>query len=104
MSDFPMGSIVEVDIDLGLPNIDQDIEVNLKGRCRLYVVGIQDGDETKLYTVSDLPVLAPSEDTERQAYRALATVMEYRYGEDLKPTATQPRVLHQDLNAWMQSH
>jgi hypothetical protein len=102
---FSPGTIVEVDLDLSRPNADLQIEVNLSGRCRLYVVGFtQDSSGTPIYTVSDLPVLFPEEDLEQQRYRSLATVLEYTHEEDLKSVDVPIRTLHQNLDEWVGSH
>jgi hypothetical protein len=106
---YPLGAIVEVSLALAHQGIEEDIEINLRGTCRLYVVGhMRDGGSSlPLYVVSDLPVQYPLNramfDLGRLMYRYMAHVVEYGYGEDvIKPTGKE-RVLYASINAWLQA-
>ena len=104
----PIGAVVEVDLDLSQPGHDDDIEINLSGRCRLYVVGhLQDSDGGPQYVVSDLPVLYPTDQSltfDAQPllmYRRLATVLESGLlGEQLRPIGKSRTLV--PLERWLE--
>lgn len=89
---YPLGTIVEIDLDISQPGTEPGIEINLKGTCRLFVVGHnRDCDGIPLYVLSDIPVKfplgAPTFSQERLVYKTLAKVVESGYGEEsLRPT------------------
>jgi len=85
---IPLGTIVEVEMELYSTSCEERIEVDLRGKCRLYVVGhLRDCDGTPLYAVSDIPVKYPVDartfSHERMVYDAIAKVIEYGYGEEV---------------------
>jgi hypothetical protein len=103
---YPLGSIVQVDIDLSHVGIEEGIEINLKGTCTLFVVGHnRDCDGSPLYILSDIPVEyplnSPSFSRERLVYRTLAKLVEHGYGEEsLKPTGKQLPI-RKNARAWL---
>ena len=103
---YQLGDIVEVDLDISQPGADEGIEINLKGTCRLFVVGhMRDCDGSPLYVISDIPVKYPINalplSRARLVYRYLAKVVELGYMEDsLRPTGTF-KTLCSDSSSWM---
>jgi len=90
--DIPLGSVVEVEIEK-YSTREGGVEVNLKGLCKLYVVGKgRDCDGTPLYTVSDLPVLSDgirAFTDDYKLYKTISHVFEHGYSaRSLKPTGT----------------
>jgi hypothetical protein len=88
--EIPLGSLVEVEIQIYQPG-QGGSEVNLKGKCKLFVVGLnRDCDGTPLYTLSDLPVLAKDIKGFSQdylLYKTFSKVYDHGYSVDsLKPT------------------
>jgi hypothetical protein len=101
---IPIGTVVDVVIDMSQPGTEDEIEINLSGPCRLFVVGHdRAGDGTPLYTLSDIPVRYPdaSLTEERLVYRSLATVLEAGYEESLLTPTGQSRMLFLRVKDWM---
>lgn len=73
---FPLGALVEVDIEV-YDDTRHGSEVNLKGRCNLFVVGHGwDCDGTPLYRLGSHPVVMPETgpfSQERIVYEAFST-------------------------------
>ena len=117
MSDdlIPLGSIVELDLDLSSPEED-GVFVELKGRASLYVVGCHPdttatGD--RIYILSDLPVVFPEEDdpeedgwfdTAKMVYCYIASVVEYAEEGDFKFKHPPSRDLYPNTEAYLQDH
>lgn len=91
---FPLGTLVETDIELS--SNSTPALVDLKGRCRLYVVAhSRDCDGTPLYSLSDIPVLYPTGDKfsrEALVYKALATLVQHGYSEESLVVVAQERI------------
>ena len=103
---YPIGEVVEVDLDLSQPGCDDGIDINLKGVCTLYVTGHnRDCDGTPLYIISDIPVeypiSSPSFSQERLVYRTLAKVVEHGYGEESLRPVGRRRDLAPNSRAWL---
>jgi CheY-like chemotaxis protein len=92
---YPLGAVVDVDVEIDEPSHATGVHVCLKGTCRLIVVGhLRDADKTPLYVLSDLAVRYPVEDPtfsqSRLVYKYAATLLESGYEEEsLRPTGGQ---------------
>lgn len=104
---YPLGTIVQVELDQDLPGLEEPIQVSLKGRCTLYVVGhARDVDGLPTYVVSDLPVQFPTSGDfthpDRLLYRAHANVVEHGlYGHELQVTRFPVKKLHGSIEEWL---
>jgi len=103
-----LGAIVKVTLDLYYPGYQQSdgVEVNLKGKCTLYVVGhMRDCDGTPLYILSDIPVVYPVDEPmlsqQKLLYDTYSHVMEHGYGEDSLKATGRHRSLFPTLKAWL---
>lgn len=77
---IPLGSLVEVDIEVVQHGSD-GVEVNLKGRCKLFVVRHhRDCDGTPLYVLSDIPVVVPTQTFSDQWFKYQAIAQVYQTG------------------------
>jgi hypothetical protein len=105
---YRIGDIVELDVDFSRPGYTEGIEVNLTGRCKLYVVSqTVDCDGAPMYTVSDLPVIYPTDPALPPdarvflMYHKLATVVDAGVAEDrLQPTGKYDRLVA--LDKWLE--
>lgn len=104
---YPIGTIVEVDLDWSQPGAEDGIEINLAGTCKLFVVGhSNDTDGNPQYILSDIPVRYPSnprlefDDPIRMTYKTHATVVEHGADEaNLKLVGAGS--LHDTIEDWL---
>lgn len=88
--EIPLGSLVEAEVKIYSGGYKEDrAEVNLKGTCKLYVVGhMRDCDGTPLYILSNIPVECPTMHGANTfspywcKYMAVAQVYETGYNAD----------------------
>jgi hypothetical protein len=102
---YPLGSVVDIDLDFQRPGGDAGIEVSLKGTCRLYIVGHTLGHEGEpMYLVSDLPVRYPLDkppsDVSRMVYRFFAQIVEQGPATRMRSTG-QIRPLQDNITTWL---
>lgn len=82
---FNLGDLVEIDITLFKER--EGCLVDLKGKCKLYVVMQgRDCDGTPLYCLADIPVIYPKDakilSHEQTAYESVAEFCKHGYSED----------------------
>lgn len=105
-----LGDVVNIDLELFYPGVQDGIEVNLKGRCCLYVVGyMHDSEGSPIYVLSDIPVEYPVDDAlpadtppAKLQYHFRARV-EYGHGETSVSRTGRHRELFSSIDAWLES-
>jgi hypothetical protein len=100
---YPLGSVVRVLVDFQQMPHEPEVEMNLKGWCDLFVVGITETPSEDYYTLSDIPVRFPLEGSpitfDKALYRTLANLVETRPASELQPTGKPSRKL-MDVDSW----